>query len=497
MAENQMRIDFLVGKDDISRKLSEIERLTKKLDISTPFNKWKIVYNTQDAATQKIIETGKQIELNKRRMDQFTESTRRFDMRWLSVMFTGMMVDRALSGALRSISNTYERATENQTALGQATMGLTASWEFLKFSIFNALDQPGIRWMIDGLINIVNWVSEGVNKFPLLTASVLGLVGLFAIGGKFATAIGGLAMFWVSMFGPYGFFPLKAAAGMGTAAAEAGTVTGAWSTAFLWMKDLVAGGLLIYAAYKVVKAIGSEEEVTGQDALWAALSAGVGTGLILGGPAGIFATLTVGVAMAMIEGAKETTKQMKEIQDLPPERRGIYAPEGTTTIPGSVSFKKTPFPELTTMEAMSPALALYNKGEQMWDWLTGKSQLITTYVDDMDRLTPSLEQHNKLMDYAMKNVFPKQIGDDTSGVTGLSMAYGKEETGLGPRISTTNNIMDSSTKTYIPSLINKQNEWKISTDDVNESLRVQIDLMKEINELRSAAYSSYNVSSAW
>jgi len=118
-----------------------------------------------------------------------TKESERFKMEWLGALFFGQAVSRVFSGALRAIHNTFQKVESNTSALSNATIGLSASWEFLKFSIFNALDQPFILRMVDGLIKMINMVSSLANRFPVITSQLVIIGGLFALGGVILSGV--------------------------------------------------------------------------------------------------------------------------------------------------------------------------------------------------------------------------------------------------------------------------------------------------------------------
>ncbi len=176
-----------------------------------------------------------------------------FDMRMLSLLFGGMALKRAFGAALKSIYNSFKKAEGFTSAFTEATTRLSAGWEFLKFSIFNALDQPVVIRFIDWVLKGINLVSEWINKYPALGVAILGVfTTLFGVGGIMLLA-GQFSLGWASMFGVGGLLAKTATAGMGTTAAAAGTLTGAFATAFAVMAAIAAAGLIIYVTYKLAE----------------------------------------------------------------------------------------------------------------------------------------------------------------------------------------------------------------------------------------------------
>jgi len=170
-----------------------------------------------------------------------------FDMRMLSLLFGGMAIRRTFTMALKSIHNSFKKAEGNTSALTEATTKLSAGWEFLKFSIWNALDQSGVfRPVMDFLIKAVNWTSELMNKYPILGADIVTAFAVLATGGAVMMTIGQFKLLWDATFGVGGVLATKVAAGMGGEAMAAGTVTGAFSKGFMLMRKLAALGIGIH-----------------------------------------------------------------------------------------------------------------------------------------------------------------------------------------------------------------------------------------------------------
>ena len=126
-----------------------------------------------------------------------------FDMRLLGMMFAGMAMQRAFGGVLKSITNTFLKTEDNTSGLTQATVRLSGAWEFLKFSIFDALNTDFFINMIDGVVNAVNWMSQLKDSAKITFLAIT--AGLFLIGSGFML-LGQTKLGWDAMFGMGGFF---------------------------------------------------------------------------------------------------------------------------------------------------------------------------------------------------------------------------------------------------------------------------------------------------
>lgn len=178
-------------------------------------NGWTDILNTIPRtigeSTKKLGGFDLVVKKTARNLEEMTAKAKKFDMRMLSILFAGMALQRAFGGALRSIHNSFVKAENKSSALSQATMGLNAAWEFLKFSIFNALDQPGIRNFIRWIIDIVNWTSDLINKYPALGAAIVAAFGVLAATGSVGMVVAQFALGWKSLFGIGGIFATSAA----------------------------------------------------------------------------------------------------------------------------------------------------------------------------------------------------------------------------------------------------------------------------------------------
>jgi len=107
----------------------------------------------------------------------------------LAMLFTGMALQKAFGGFLRAAINSYQIAGAETTLFNQKTLELTASWEFFKFSLIDALSQTAIfSSVIDFLIGLVGWFSD-------LSPRMQAFIGALAVIGF----VGGTAMMILGM----------------------------------------------------------------------------------------------------------------------------------------------------------------------------------------------------------------------------------------------------------------------------------------------------------
>jgi len=127
-----------------------------------------------------------------------------FDMRLLGLMFGGMAMARAFGGMFRGILTTFLKAEDSTSGLAQATTRLHASWEFLKFSIFDALNTEWFIGFIDGIVNAINWVSQLPGAVKIAILAVIASLALIGMG---AMILGQVGLAWKSVFAAGGLLP--------------------------------------------------------------------------------------------------------------------------------------------------------------------------------------------------------------------------------------------------------------------------------------------------
>jgi len=195
-----LALNVIMGKDDVTNTMNKISgsienigKLSQQGILDTTSTQQRI------KAVKKLIPgMGKDID---QAFKRGSRSAGQFDARLLSLLFGGMALQRAFGGFLRSVKDTFQKADDGTSGLGQATTRLSAAWEFLKFSIFEVLNTPFFINMIDGVIKWIDALSESKGA---LSAILFGTVSLAAIGTAMMT-IGQISLGWNSIFGMGGF----------------------------------------------------------------------------------------------------------------------------------------------------------------------------------------------------------------------------------------------------------------------------------------------------
>ncbi len=233
-----------VGKsiDHITRGMSNFNKATRLAAFNERLGKVNLKMNSMgkiiETGTGKFVSMDKAVQAVGKSMGGLNKRAATFDMRLLSLLFGGMALRRAFGGVLRSVFDTFKRAEDNTSGLNQATVRLSASWEFLKFSIFDALNTDFFINFIDGIIRVINnFAQMGAGwKITFLAVSA----GLFILGTGMML-IGQFKLGWDAIFGIGGFLR-----GSGTILGKLSTIKGT----LMFMSNLLAVGFTFWLAFQ-------------------------------------------------------------------------------------------------------------------------------------------------------------------------------------------------------------------------------------------------------
>ena len=112
----------------------------------------------------------------------FMRGRQAFNMFNLSLMFGGMILQRAGMTVMRFMVPAMDKLEKLNSKGAKEIMGMTAALEFMKISIFETLSQTGLfKAFTEGFVKLAIWVSELVQKYPTITA-IVAAFALLAIG---------------------------------------------------------------------------------------------------------------------------------------------------------------------------------------------------------------------------------------------------------------------------------------------------------------------------
>lgn len=157
------------------------------------------------------------------------DSFKKFDMSALSIMFTGMLIQRTFQKILTSTVDTFSKISQGSTVAGQAITALGAEFTYLKFEVGRAIGEA-LAPLMAMLVPIIRAVADWIQKNPRLTAAIV-LLGfalgtLLVIGGNAYLFLQGLVQFLTGQF-------------MTSLGAIAKSIGLSWATAF-WPLIIIA-----------------------------------------------------------------------------------------------------------------------------------------------------------------------------------------------------------------------------------------------------------------
>jgi len=118
----------------------------------------------------------------------------------LSFLFVGMALKRVADTGIKALIKSFIDVTELQTLAGRKLLGLSASWEFLKFSIIDALMSSELFIpMIDFIVRLTNMISSFVATNPALAQTGIILLAIAFIVGFLGIVFGQLILAGISL----------------------------------------------------------------------------------------------------------------------------------------------------------------------------------------------------------------------------------------------------------------------------------------------------------
>jgi len=182
-----------VMKDRLSKKT---ERMKKTI---------QTFGNGVEKSRTEVMRFNKGIRQAGRVIETTTTGIQRFKMHLLSVMFFGMLVQRVFMDLANTGVEAMMKISEGQTTAGMAITRLSAAFQFLKYSIGDAIG-TALLPHLDVIIDTIDAVADWIEQNPELTAGIIS-VGAAAGTAFFLIGTLGLGLQGVSTllgFGPGG-----------------------------------------------------------------------------------------------------------------------------------------------------------------------------------------------------------------------------------------------------------------------------------------------------
>jgi len=144
-----------------------------------------IIVDVVDKASKKIAAIGK-------RMQTFA---RNFKFHYLSVLFFGMAIQRTFEGIARTGVGSFMKMTEGATESGRAILSLSAGFEYLKFTVGDAIGtalQPLLPMILDIINKITDWINQNQELFGNFVIAMILVGGFLAALGTLVLGIQGV-----------------------------------------------------------------------------------------------------------------------------------------------------------------------------------------------------------------------------------------------------------------------------------------------------------------
>lgn len=221
--------------------------------------------------------------------EQAKQMKNRFDMNTLSFLFAGMAMRQLGMSMLRFVLPAMDQIEGyNSRGLRQVN-AMKASYEFLKFSIFETFTQtPLFQKFVDVVIQGANWLSEMVVKYPII-------VQIAATVGAIAVAFGTMAM----AAGIYGQIAhVIKLLGIGGLLGKLTAIKGALSVGMLG--KLFGAGLIAKAGLDLYNYATGQRTLSWGNMIMTAITTGLGAGIWTMNPmVGVLAGTTMLVSLVV------------------------------------------------------------------------------------------------------------------------------------------------------------------------------------------------------
>ena len=144
------------------------------------------------AATEEVKRLQKELGLSTAQTEKLRQKTKAFSFDFLTLLFTGMMLQRTFGGMFKSIIDGYKKTVGLNSQFNRSALKLQANFEFLKFSIANALNSPFVINAIEWFTDRINQLSDFFLDHPGFAKAILAVVGALALIGGLAQIASGV-----------------------------------------------------------------------------------------------------------------------------------------------------------------------------------------------------------------------------------------------------------------------------------------------------------------
>ena len=177
--------------------------------------------NRLTAPAQKVVGANRKMADSTKKTEwQFKKLQRAVLMAGMSIMFMGLQIQRMFLNIARSSVDSFMKISAGITPAGQAITAFGAAFEYLKFTIGDAIGNallPFLPTILEIVDEIGNWVEENQELTVGLIAAGVIMGSLMFIGGQLGMLFNGLAMLFKALTGASGM--LAGGKGLGALAA--------------------------------------------------------------------------------------------------------------------------------------------------------------------------------------------------------------------------------------------------------------------------------------
>lgn len=194
------------------------------------------------AATEEVKRLQKELGLSAAEMAKLRQKTKAFSFDFLTLLFAGMMLQRTFGGMFKSIINGYKKTVGLNSQFNRSVLKLQANFEFLKFSIANALNSPFVINAIEWFTDRLNQLSDFFLDHPGFATTIIAVIGALALIGGLSQIASGVIQLGMLM-NIMGLSSTATAIANLTKLAKIGTIVIGLSLSLAGIYDMVTNGI--------------------------------------------------------------------------------------------------------------------------------------------------------------------------------------------------------------------------------------------------------------
>jgi len=193
MTEENIIFKILVDRtgekefDKTIKKVNTLKKVTEQGNVQIT----KSYHNAAGEIVKRTVKVNRVLKKQETAFQRMKKSMGEFRMEFLGMMFGFMQAARIMQSVMTETVGTFMKITEGASEASQGLLHLSAEFEYLKYSVGNAI-ADALAPFIPTLVEIITKVRDFVNEHPKLT-------GAFFVIGTVA-ALAGFALFSFLLF---------------------------------------------------------------------------------------------------------------------------------------------------------------------------------------------------------------------------------------------------------------------------------------------------------